>query len=75
MHEISLILQEKFDYLKRLVVFCRPEDIDIAVEYLNPSILERNPNGGFCLVTAFVDMGRYNKLQPSLLPDVGEQGL
>ena len=38
--------------------------------YLNPSFLVKKPNGGFRLVTAFADVGRYSKPQPSLLPDV-----
>ena len=63
-------LQEKFDELEEMGVFRRPEDINISVEYLNPSFLVRKPNGGFRLVTAFADVGRYSKPQPSLMPDV-----
>ena len=63
-------LQEKFDHLEQLGVFRRPEDVDITVEYLNPSFLVKKPNGGSRLVTAFADVGRYSKPQPSLLPDV-----
>ena len=63
-------LQEKFDNLEHLGVFCRPEDVDITVEYLNPSFLVKKPNCGSHLVTAFADVGRYSKPQPSLLPDV-----
>ena len=51
-------------------VFRRPEDIDISVEYLNPSFLVKKPSGGSSLVTAFANVGRYSKLQPSLMPDV-----
>ena len=40
------------------------------VEYLNPSFLVKKGNGGFRLVTAFTDVGRYSKPQPSLMPDV-----
>ena len=40
------------------------------MEYLNPSFLVQKPSGGYCLVTAFADVGRYSKPQPSLLPDV-----
>lgn len=40
------------------------------VEYLNPSFLVKKGNGGFRLVTAFSDVGRYSKPQPSLMPDV-----
>ena len=50
--------------------FVRPEDVDVAVEYLNPSFLIKKPNGSFRLVTAFADVGRYSKPQPSLMPDV-----
>ena len=63
-------LQEKFDHLEQLGVFPRPEDVGITVEYLNLSFLVKKPNGGSHIVTAFADVGRYSKLQPSLLPDV-----
>jgi len=63
-------LQDKFDQLEELGVFQRPEEIDITVEYLNPSFLVKKTNGGSRLVTAFADVGRYSKPQPSLLPDV-----
>ena len=53
-------LQEKFDALESLGVFKRPEDIGVAVEYLNPSFLVKKPNGGSRLVTAFADVGRYS---------------
>ncbi len=32
--------------------------------------LSKKPNGGFRLVTAFADVGRYSKPQPSLMPNV-----
>jgi len=63
-------LQAKFDELEAIGVFQRPEDVDVSVEYLNPSFLVKKPSGGFRLVTAFADVGRYSKPQPSLLPDV-----
>ena len=63
-------LQDKFDTLEKAGVFRRPEDISINVEYLNPSFLVKKPSGGSRLVTAFADVGRYSKPQPSLLPDV-----
>ena len=65
-----LELQQKFDELEEKGVFARPEDIGITVEYLNPSFLVKKPNGGFRLVTAFADVRRYSKPQPSLMPDV-----
>ena len=65
-----LELQQKFDELEALGVFKRPEDINIPVGYLNPSFLVKKPSGGYRLVTAFADVGRYSKPQPSLLPDV-----
>ena len=40
-------LQEKFDKLEDMEVFRHPEDINISVEYLNPSFLVPRPNGGF----------------------------
>ena len=63
-------LQSKFDELESLGVFVRPEDVDVSIEYLNPSFLVKKSNGGTRLVTAFSDVGRYSKPQPSLLPDV-----
>ena len=63
-------LQRQFDELEEIGVFQRPEDVGVNVEYLNPSFLVKKPNGGFRLVTAFADVGRYAKPQPSLLPDV-----
>jgi len=58
-----LELQQKFDVLEALGVFRRPEDIN--VEYLIKKV-----NGGYHLVTAFADVGRYSKPQPSLMPNV-----
>ena len=63
-------LQQRFDELEVRGVFKRPEDIGVNVEYLNPSFLVKKPNGGHRLVTAFTDVGRYSKPQPSLMPDV-----
>jgi hypothetical protein len=65
-----LELQQKFDELEQKGVFRRPEDVAISVEYLNPSFLVKKAMGGFRLVTAFTDVGRYSKPQPSLMPDV-----
>ena len=63
-------LQDKFDSLEQQGVFARPEDIGITVEYLNPSFLIKKKSGGYRLVTAFSDVGRYSKPQPSLMPNV-----
>ena len=63
-------LQESFDKLEALGVFKRPEDVGVVAENLNPSFLVKKPKGGFRLVTAFSDVGRYSKPQPSLMPDV-----
>ena len=63
-------LQDKFDELEALGIFKRPENIDINVEYVNPSLLVRKARGGFRLVTAFSDVGRYTKPQLSLMPNV-----
>ena len=59
-----------FDELEQAKVFRRPEDLGITVEYLNPSFLVKKPSGGYRLVTAFADVARYSKPQPSLMPDV-----
>ena len=64
------LLQEKFDYLEKLGVFCRPEDMDVNIEYVNPSFLVKKPSGDYRLVTAFTDVGRYSEPQPSMMPDV-----
>ena len=66
----QLELQQKFDELEALGVFRHPEDIDISVEYLNLPFLVKKTTGGSRLVTAFADVGHYNKPQPSLIPDV-----
>ena len=63
-------LQQKFDELESLSVFMKPEDANVVAEYLNPSFLVKKPSGGFRLVTAFTDVGRYAKPQPCLMPDV-----
>ena len=63
-------LQEKFDELESIGVFARPEQIGVTVEYVNLSFLVKKPTGGFRLVTAFADVGRYSKPQPSLMPNV-----
>ena len=63
-------LQTKFDELEQTGVFQRPEDLNVVAEYLNPSFLVKKKSGGFRLVTAFSDVGRYSKPQPSLMPDV-----
>ena len=63
-------LQNKFDELEYKEVFRRPEDLEVSVEYINPSFLVKKPSGGYRLVTAFADVDRYSKPQPSLMPDV-----
>ena len=63
-------LQAKFDELETMGVFVRPEDVPVNVEYLNPSFLIKKRSRGHRLVTAFSDVGRYSKPQPSLMPDV-----
>ncbi|KAK3715784.1 hypothetical protein QZH41_018836, partial [Actinostola sp. cb2023] len=63
-------LQQKFDDLEATGVFRRPEDAGVDVEYLNPSFLVSKRSGGSRLVTAFSDVGRYSKPQPSLMPNV-----
>ena len=65
-----LELQRKFDELENQGVFARPESLGITAEYLNPSFLVKKTSGGFRLVTAFAEVGRYSKPQPSLMPDV-----
>lgn len=64
------ILQNKFDELESAGIFAKPEDIGVVAEYVNPSFLISHPRGGHHLVTAFADVRRYAKPQPSLMPDV-----
>ena len=63
-------LQAKFDKLEKLGVFKRPEDVNVSVEYLNTSFLVKKSSGGSRLVTAFADVARYSKPQPSLMSNV-----
>ena len=63
-------LLAKFDELEKLGVFKRPEDVNVSVEYMNPSFLVKKSSGGSRLVTAFADVGRYSKPQPSFMSNV-----
>ena len=56
-------LQDKFDTLTDLGVFAIPSQIDIPVEYLNPSFLvkKQNASDSFRLVTAFNEVAKYCK--------------
>ena len=65
-----LQLHRKFDELENQGVFARPESLGITAEYLNPSFFVKKTSGRFRLVTAFAEVGRYSKPQPSLMPDV-----
>ena len=56
-----LELHRKFDELENQGVFARPESLGITAEYLNPSFLVKKTSGGFRLVTAFAEVGRYSK--------------
>ena len=56
------------DALEKPGVFKRQEDINVCVEYLNPSFLVNKSNSGYRLVTAFADVERYSKPRPSLMP-------
>ena len=64
-------LQMELDRLEDLGVFAKPEQLDVTVEYINPTFLVKDPKRDkFRLVTAFSEVGKYCKPQPSLLPDV-----
>ncbi|KAK3103372.1 hypothetical protein FSP39_018802 [Pinctada imbricata] len=69
-HDLLHEHDDKFDEFEAMGVFRKPEDINVNVEYVNPSFLVKKPSGDFRLVTAFADVGRYTKPQPSLMPDV-----
>ena len=62
--------QETFHPLEELGVFKRSEDVGISIGYLNPSFLVKTQSGGYRLVTAFADVRRHSKPQPSVMPDV-----
>jgi len=65
------VLQQKCDELEAMGVFCKSEDVNVNVEYVNPSFLVRKPHkDDFRFVTAFSDVGRYAKPQTSLMPNV-----
>ena len=65
-------LQCEIDRLESLGVLAKPEELDVTVEYLNPSFLVRYPKkpDKFRFVTAFNEVGRYCKPQPPLMPNV-----
>ena len=63
-------LQAKFDELEAAGVFTKPEQVNVHVDYPNTSFLVKKPNGGSRLVTSFGEVSQYNKLQPSLMPNV-----
>ena len=63
-------LQDKCDELECQGVLRRPEEMGVVAEYLNPSFLVKKTSGGYRLVTAFAEVGRYSKPQPALMPDV-----
>ena len=65
-----LELHRKFDELENQGVFARSEYLGITAEYLKPFFFVKKTSGGFRLVTAFAEVGRYSKPQPSLMPDV-----
>ena len=63
-------MHRKFDELENQGVFAHPESLGVTAEYLHPSFLVKKTSGGFRLVTAFAEVGRYSKPQSSLMPDV-----
>ena len=66
-------LQDKFDELEDdYGVFAPPDEVGVAVEYLNPSFLVNKPSGGYRLVTSFGEVAKYAKPQPALMPDINE---
>ena len=61
-------LQNKFHGLEEAGIFRHPGDLN--VEYVNPLFLAKKPSGCVRLVTAFADVDRYSKPQPSVIQDV-----
>merc|ERR1712015_9583 len=62
-------LQNVIDDLEVVGVFRRPEDVNVNVEYVNPSFLIKKKNG-YRLVTSFGEVAKHSKPSPSLMPDV-----
>ena len=62
-------LQNVIDDLEIVGVFRRPEDVNVNVEYVNPSFLIKKKNG-YRLVTSFGEVAKHSKPSPSLMPDV-----
>ena len=58
-------LQEKFDELEAAVVFAKPGQVNVHVEYLHTSFPVKTPNGGSRLVTSFREVAQYSKPQLS----------
>ena len=65
-------MQQRFDEMEALGVLAKPESLGVTVEYLNPSFLVKKPNrdNEFRFVTAFTEVGKYCKPQPTLMPNV-----
>ena len=63
-------VQEHMDKLEDFGVLAKPESLGITVEYLNPSFLVKKSENSYRLVTAFTEVGKYCKTQPTLLPTV-----
>ena len=63
-------LQAEMDKLEELGVLAVPENLNVTVEYLNPSFLVKKTDGSWRFVTAFNEVGKYCKPQPSLMPNV-----
>ena len=57
-------LQSKFDELESLGVFVRPEDVDVSIEYLNPSFLVKKSNGGTGWLQRSLTWGDIANLSP-----------
>ena len=64
-------LQDKFDALQEKGVFCRPQDIGVTVEMINPSFLvKKKSSNDKRLVTDFGSISSYCRPTPTLMPDV-----
>ena len=65
-------LQDKLDALEHEGVLVRPDKAGAVVENLNLTFLVPKSNGTDRLVTAFGEVGKFCRPQPSLLPDVDQ---
>ena len=63
-------LQDHWDELERRGFVSKPQEIGVEVELVHPSFLVKKPSGGNRLVSVFIELARFCRPTPSLMPDV-----